>query len=555
MIGISENPPAAKKTVIANADGLSSQSIREQLRRIVANPEFVVPERLKQLLRFLIEETLAGRTHRLKGYNLAVEVLGRDEQFDPQTDPIVRVEVGRLRRAMQDYYQGAGSDDPVHIKIPKGCYIPIFSSMKKSIELLPTGHNNTIGHLDASKSILAAPAFLPTIAVLPLLGSGSTTTPEHFADGLSNSLVLAFTHYRGVHVIAHRSAGQFKDQLVNVRDIGQRLGARYILDGSVHHCVDMVRVIMHLTDAQTGMQLWAEHYDYEMTVSNVFSLQEEIACRVAALIADDYGVICRNLIQESCSDGSLYTSSYEAVLHGRHYLMTLTSEHYWRARKSLERAVEINPTCVMAWVELAIVYVNDYAHVVDSLPDALEKAEHCARKAVSLDPMCQSAHAVLALVHFQRNDRVALLEAAERALALRPESSTAVAWVGHLMAQSGEWERGLAVREKALRFKPYYPGWLHTSTYYDHFRKQDYQAALAEARKCNMPGFFQEWILRAAALGQLGQQQQAHDAVQSLLKLRPDFPAAPRRFIAAMVVCDDLIEQTLEGLRKAKLPL
>ena len=84
-------------------------------------------DRLKSFLRFVVEETLAGRADRLKAYTIALEVLGRDESFDPQNDPVVRMEAGKLRRRLERYYLGAGRDDPVRIEIPKGGYAPTFS--------------------------------------------------------------------------------------------------------------------------------------------------------------------------------------------------------------------------------------------------------------------------------------------------------------------------------------------------------------------------------------------------------------------------------------------
>ena len=97
----------------------SPEAVREQLDRILASGEFVAPDRLKSFLRFAVEETLAGRAERLKAYTIAVDVFGRDESFDPQTDPVVRMEAGRLRRRLERYYLAAGTTDPVRIEIPR----------------------------------------------------------------------------------------------------------------------------------------------------------------------------------------------------------------------------------------------------------------------------------------------------------------------------------------------------------------------------------------------------------------------------------------------------
>ena len=102
----------------------SPDEVRDQLARILASPEFMVPERARSFLRYLVEQTLAGHADRLKGYTIATAVFERDASFDAQADPVVRTEAGRLRRALERYYLVAGPADPVRIEVPKGGYVP-----------------------------------------------------------------------------------------------------------------------------------------------------------------------------------------------------------------------------------------------------------------------------------------------------------------------------------------------------------------------------------------------------------------------------------------------
>jgi adenylate cyclase len=102
-------------------------AVRDELERILASEEFVASDRLKSFLRFVVEESLAGRADRLKAYTIALEVFGRDESFDPASDPVVRMEAGKLRRRLEHYYLGAGQRDAIRIEIPKGGYAPTFS--------------------------------------------------------------------------------------------------------------------------------------------------------------------------------------------------------------------------------------------------------------------------------------------------------------------------------------------------------------------------------------------------------------------------------------------
>ena len=98
----------------------------DALERVTANPALAKSPQLANFLSFIVKETLAGRGDRLKAYTIATDGLGRDGNFDPQSDPIVRVEAGRLRRALEQYYAGDGRDDPLVIELPLGDYGPVF---------------------------------------------------------------------------------------------------------------------------------------------------------------------------------------------------------------------------------------------------------------------------------------------------------------------------------------------------------------------------------------------------------------------------------------------
>jgi hypothetical protein len=100
--------------------------VRESLERIVSSRRWRASPRLAAFLRYVVERTLAGEKRQIKSYTIAVEALGRDPRFDPQADPIVRVEAGRLRRALAHYYAGDGRNEPIVIELPRGSYVPHF---------------------------------------------------------------------------------------------------------------------------------------------------------------------------------------------------------------------------------------------------------------------------------------------------------------------------------------------------------------------------------------------------------------------------------------------
>lgn len=113
-------------------------NIRRGLDRILASPGFKKSSHLSNFLRFVVEESIAGRGSQIKAYTIAVDALGRSSDFDPQSDPIVRVEAARLRRALDAYYANEGRDDPVVIGLPVGHYAPAFQCRKARPEVVTT---------------------------------------------------------------------------------------------------------------------------------------------------------------------------------------------------------------------------------------------------------------------------------------------------------------------------------------------------------------------------------------------------------------------------------
>src|SRR5215212_8797694 len=122
MLGGGDNPPDGSQQ-----SRPAAEDVRSQLERLVASPDLDLPLRGRKFLRYIVEETLAGRADRIKAYSVGTEVFGRDANFDAQVDPVVRLEASRLRRALEHYYLVAGLSDHVVIDVPKGAYVPRFA--------------------------------------------------------------------------------------------------------------------------------------------------------------------------------------------------------------------------------------------------------------------------------------------------------------------------------------------------------------------------------------------------------------------------------------------
>jgi adenylate cyclase len=520
------------------------EEIQAQLNRILESAEFRASDKQRKFLRFVVDKTLEGRASQIKGYTVAVSVYGRNEKFDPQIDPIVRVEAGRLRRALEHYYLTAGKNDPVSIRILKGGYVPTFHTVR-----VPQSEAKK----DTSEQNDSAPSTGPSIAVMPLINLTGDREQEYFTDGLTEELTAELARYQEFQVIASQSTMRFKGQTVDLREIGRDLDVRFLLAGSVRMDLKTVKVAIRLIDTSTAEEIWGDSYKRDHTPADLIAVQEEIAHRVVGVIADQFGLIKRRLSRESRKKAPADLKAYDAVLRFYHYESKLTPGAFKNALGALEQAIEIDPEYGMAWAMLGHLHADNYAMGFSEIDAPLEKALICAQKGAALAPKNQFVRDALTLVYFHRGDKEIFLQQVAETIALNPNSPYIVGVAGWHMMLYGEWDRGLALLKKGMKLNPYYPTWFHLAPYMDYYRRDEYENALAEALKFNFPELYLDPVMRAAALGQLGRRDEAKNAASQLLMMVPDFASRGRAMIGRYVKVDSLADKVIEGLRKAGL--
>jgi len=520
------------------------EDIRGQLERILQSAEFRASDKQRKFLSFVVDETLANRASQLKGYTIAVAVYGRPEGFDPQVDPIVRVEAGRLRRALDHYYLTAGKNDPVHIKIPKGSYVPTFDTVREA----PSGDKS-----HSSERKTSALTRRPSIAVMPLTNLTGDREQDYFVDGLTEELTAEIMRCQDFQVIASQSTMHFRGQQVDPREVGRDLDVQFLLMGSVRRDSKTIKVTLQLLETATDEQIWGESYKRDQTAADLIAVQEEIAHNVIGVVADQYGLIKRRLSKESRRKAPADLKVYDAVLRFYHYETELTPAAFEKALTALEQAIEIDPGYGLAWATLGHLHADNHALGFCEIEASLEKALTFAQKGVALAPGNQFARDALTLVYFHRGDKELFLQHAEETIALNPNSPYIIGVAGWHMALFGEWDRGLTLLQKGMQLNPYHPSWFHLAFFMDYYRLGEYEHAFAEALKFNFPEVYLDPMMRAAALGRLGRPDEARTAVDEILKLVPDFASRGRWLIGRYVKVDEIIDAVIEGLRKAGL--
>ena len=526
----------------------SPDKLMAQLERILASSEFSGRKQLSQFLRYVVEQTLSGQSNRIKQYTVGVEALGYGSDFDPHTNPTVRIEARRLRRALDMYYYGQGIGDPIRIDMPKGGYIPVFTENHTALQA-------------SDLSNCPAPAVTspqhgtpkPAIAVIMFDCLNTKNEFDFLATGLTEEIMIALTRFPDFIVIGPLSRDLIQQKLLDERAIGTKYGVRFVLDGTIRVQGEMFRLTVRLTDASSGRQLWGNVEDGKLRANTIVAFEESLVGQVVATIADSYGIVPRTLTNEALVRKTGSMDAYEAILLYYHYFRVFSDKSFAEAMTALEKALAVHPENALATAALSDLVASAYMFGYDDAESTLARAEVLARKATALDPNCQVARWSMAFIYFLNFERSLFLNEAEHALRLNPNNAHFVAVLALHFAMVGEGDRAAKLIEKAMRLNPHHPGWYHMIDFMICYRRGDYNRALIEARLFNSPDIFWDPLIRAAVLGQLDRRVDARKAVGELLALIPDFKRRGADLIRRLTYLDEHVDMLLEGLRKAGL--
>ncbi|RWI29530.1 hypothetical protein [Mesorhizobium sp.] len=554
---------------------LAPEVCRAQLARILNSADFDATGRERRFLSHVVEETLAGRGDRIKAYSIAVEVFGRDMSFDPQTDPIVRIEAGHLRRGLERYYLTAGHDDPILITIPKGGYVPTFSL--RSQPLLADPPTPVVSAVVAQLPVRRSPSrlLLPSVLMAVLAAGASVlawwwTSVRVGAPETPRVLVESFDDLNGTHAAAAIASGlrqEVVSQLSKFKDIvvvesaakGEDPSispARFVLAGSVNLSTDAFRLRVRLLNRADNSVLWAESYDGGLKVAQLMEVQTDIARNVSSSLAQAYGVIFQ-------ADANLHVvnppddwAAYSCTLSFYAYRVGVDAESRSSVRACLEKAVDRFPTYATAWGLLSLIYIDDYRFEFSGDPAesaaALDRALAAARRSVGLDPVnIRGRQAEMVALYFHKEIDAAL-KVGKQTLTINPNDTEFMGEYGERLAVSGNWHDGCQLIAEARQKNPgsgYYDVDLALCSYFSG----DYPQAAMWINKSPFPSNPVYHLLAAAVFGEGGYKIAADREVAWLNQNQPDLVRNMRQVVSARLARSQDVEFFLGSLRKAGL--
>ncbi len=498
--------------------------IRDQVTRILDAPEFEGGPRIKAFLRYIVEQTLSGGARNLKQYSIATEALGRDTTFDPEIDPLVRLEAGKLRKALEIFYLRAGGSAPVRIHIPKGTYVPVFErGMRADPRALPA----SIGTSSAADDV-------PRVAILPFAYRAGQPDCELFAEGLFEQLVVALSRYGDIAVSLPDNRDQ---QPPGAGDTHYQTA--FVLSGSVRQFDSGLRVIAQLRDVKADTVAWSESFDLDGSAAALES-QNRLASRIACALADFYGAIPHILSLNAVYGPSDRWNLRDSIHRHRYFARTLTERVYRLARRDLEYGIERAPDQPMVWAALA--HTIFYGNVLgfDNDDNWKPLVLRYAQRALELDHRCAFGHVAMALYQLYEGHLGDVRETCHRILELNPHAPSTKLSAGFFRALSGDWDQGTEMLKGALGTMLHPPGWAYRAVCLNHFRRGEFEDALREINKYHAPEHLTPSLLRATILSRLGRDSEARAAAADVLRISPNFGRIADSYLRYLAPLEDV---------------
>jgi TolB-like protein len=393
----------------------------------------------------------------------------------------------------------------------------------------------------------------PMVAVLPLAALGPAA-PTFLADGITEDLITALARNRWLGVVARNPCFAFRGSTEPLSAVGEKLGADYVVTGSVRQEGHRVRTNVEIAESRTGHALWTERFDRES--DSVFDLQDEISAVIASRIAIELGIVEQ---QRAASRPGASRGAWEHFHLGSAAFYRFTPEENVRCQEHLREAIRLSPDFAAPHARLAYAIVLNMVYFESPVDAAaMDEALELALRAVALDDQDAQGWFTLGRVRLARREFGRAIDALEQALAIDPCLAVSHCGLGDSLAYEGRLDQAIRRFQAAIDLSPHDPfRWAFFSyRALAHLFRRDWDEAAVWARRAVQVPNAHYWAHAhlLAALGHIGDARRIEAARAELLRVRPGFTRAFAETRLFYIKRDDQLRTYLDGLARAGLP-
>lgn len=418
--------------------------IERLLEKILTSPAFDRSPRQQDLLRFLVRENLAGNGARLKGYAVGVGVFDRGVDFNPLTDSIVRVEMVRLRAKLADYYSHDGQFDAVRLNLAKGGFVIDFS-----LSDTPTSQADISDNI-AALIVQHADRIKPIVAVLPIdcPNMHFDAAPALMAENLTGLLVSKLFRLSGLTVVVPHSPDETL-KTKPCREIGDELGAHYLLTGSMRHSPQQTNVTLSLMGVCSNRLAWSDHFAIPLQASA--DTVEKLAQNTSNAVQS---VLTQGNVHLFGNQDTTNNLAFDALLCGIECHRKYSQLEVAKALAHFIRAIEMDSmfSAAHAWAARTLLF--QWSMRWDNSADLLSRARSLARKAVMLDKSSAFAYSILSWACLWFKQRETALSTSRKAAWLAPSNPEALLFLSMSLSATGAGNEALQYIQRAKELSP-----------------------------------------------------------------------------------------------------
>jgi adenylate cyclase len=391
----------------------------------------------------------------------------------------------------------------------------------------------------------------PSIVVLPFDNLSGGADQDFLADGLTEEIITTLAKSPNLFVIARNSTFAYKNKAVDVGQVAEEQGVRYVLEGTIQVSGERIRINIQLIDALAGQHLWADIYDRQM--GDIFALQDDITQKI--LIA----------LEVELTQGEEVRLMHSRAPKLEAFLYLQKSRiHYYRfnkednaiARDFALKAVEISPEYPDAWEWLGWYHFNDYRFAWSrDRNESFLLAEEAADNAFDLDATVAGANGLLGALSLYRGEYEEAISHYRRAVELAPSNAIMIGGLAWVLCYGGYPEEAIPLLQQAMRLSPNYPAWMVGTLGLAYMMTGDHANAIsANEQLIERKSLLQFGYSRLAAIyATLGDNEKAEAYAAELLKIKPDFSIA--KWSKILIYRDEeFLDWELSALRAAGLP-
>ncbi len=505
-----------------NPTSPSKQEVLHQLEKILRSQTFRGCNMLQNFLSFIVQEQTKEEGIVLKQYNIGIHAFGRSVNFDASSDPIVRIQAGRLRIKLALYYKEQGAGEEIVISLPKGGYIPKFdySNDLKTLQL-SANHEGIV--LNTS------------LALFPIKNLSKNQEKHHIVEGFNNELLIELSHYKDLEVIRMKEDSNF---------ISKNAESRFCLEGSIQFVGESMKLSIVVTDNSKSQLVWSYQEKCNIDTCDLIKVQEDAATAIAQQLGGVNGIIFEKLFLNSNWEDTRNPLAYSTFMYYHVFYKDPSEKNAHILLKRLTTILEKEPDFAPGLAVLANLYTNVYLSGLDQT--YLDEALSLGKRAVELqanNQVCQMYYAYALLVDNQ------LEEAGKRfdkALSLNPNAPIYSGTIGFCLCLIMQLDRGFKLVQRSMELDFQYPEWLHVGPFLYYLEKKDYDNVFIEANKMVKPVLFWTSLLKLVACQKLKQHEQASKHLYELKEVNPDFIDRPKEFIRCLVKSEALSTDILE---------